>query len=129
LTEAATALGITPDALRQRIRRGRYRTEKEAGRVYVYLDTDRTKTERPTEQEPDALTSELRARVESLERQLEQEREANRENRRLLAAALERIPAIEAPDTEETTPEARTEAATAPEDVPAPWYRRWFGGS
>ena len=130
LTEAASELGITPDALRQRIRRGRYRTEKEAGRVYVYLDTDRTQTERPTEHRTDALTSELRARVESLERQLEQEREANRENRRLLAAALERIPAIEAPDTEETAPEARTEAATAPpEDVRAPWYRRWFGGA
>src|SRR5215208_6337190 len=83
LSEAASLLGITPDALRQRIRRGRYRAEKVAGRVYVYLDTDRTQTERPTEQGTDALIPELRARIESLERQLDQEREANRENRRL----------------------------------------------
>jgi hypothetical protein len=109
LSEAAALLGITPDALRQRIRRGRYHTEKKSGRVYVYLDTDRTQTEHPTEQGPDALTLELRARVESLERQLEQEREANRENRRLLAAALERIPAIEAPADERESPEMATD--------------------
>jgi hypothetical protein len=100
LSEAASLLGITPDALRQRIRRGRYHTEKEAGRVYVYLDTDRTQTERPTEQGTDALIPELRARIESLERQLDLEREANRENRRLLAAALERLPPqLEAPSS------------------------------
>jgi hypothetical protein len=40
----------------------------------------------------------MHSRIESLEVQLTQEREANRENRRLLAAALERIPAIESPE-------------------------------
>ena len=44
LQAAARELGITPDALRQRIRRGQYRSEKTEGRVYVYLDTDRTET-------------------------------------------------------------------------------------
>jgi hypothetical protein len=129
LSEAASLLGITPDALRQRIRRGRYHTEKEAGRVYVYLDSDRTQTERPTEQGTDVLIAELRARIESLERQLDLEREANRENHRLLAAALERVPPqLEAPSsstgeeghTQEDAPPAAQEARTAK------WYQRWF---
>jgi DNA-binding Lrp family transcriptional regulator len=39
LKEAAVALGISKDAVRQRIRRGTLRSDKgEDGRVYVYLD-------------------------------------------------------------------------------------------
>src|SRR5215218_5637555 len=50
----------------------------------------------------DALISEMRERISSLERQLEAERQANSEHRRLLAAALERIPpALEAPESPE----------------------------
>ena len=48
-----------------------------------------------------------------LERQVEEEREANRENRRLLAAALERIPPqIEAPREEREAPESASEEPT-----------------
>nr|MDP9458334.1 hypothetical protein [Actinomycetota bacterium] len=81
-------------------------------------------------------------RIASLERQLEAERGANRENRRLLAAALERIPAIEPPgprDEPETVAETsgRTDApeeptepqrtAQEPEGPPRrSWWRRWF---
>lgn len=43
----------------------------------------------PVNAASDALISEMRDRIESLERQLEQERQANSEHRRLLAAALE----------------------------------------
>ena len=49
-------------------------------------DTDQPQSDK------DALISEMRERVASLERQLESERQANSEHRRLLAAALERIP-------------------------------------
>jgi DNA-directed RNA polymerase specialized sigma24 family protein len=39
LRQAATLLGISKDAVRQRIRRGTLRSGKgEDGRVYVYLD-------------------------------------------------------------------------------------------
>jgi len=47
----------------------------------------------------------MRERISSLERQLEAERQANSEHRRLLAAALERIPpALEAPESPEALP-------------------------
>jgi hypothetical protein len=44
-----------------------------------------------------ALISEMRDRLRYVEGQLEAERQAHAEARRLLAAALERIPAIEVP--------------------------------
>ena len=43
------------------------------------------------------LVEVLREQVEDLRARLDREQEANRENRRLLAAALERIPELEAP--------------------------------
>ena len=74
-----------------------------------------------------------------LERQVEEEREANRENRRLQAAALERIPPqIEAPREEREVPESASEEPTStsppPEQQEATsrlqersWWRRMFG--
>jgi hypothetical protein len=58
------------------------------------------------------LVESLQDQVEYLREQLEREREANRENRRLLAAALERIlPQLEAPR------EAPPEAPESPESL------------
>jgi excisionase family DNA binding protein len=102
--EAAELLGTTVDAIRKRVQRGTIPYEKVPdGRVWILLDTvqdstgHRQDTDRP-QSDSGALISEMRARIESLERQLEQERQANSEHRRLLAAALERIPPqLEAP--------------------------------
>ena len=44
----------------------------------------------------------MESEIDHLREQLDKEREANRENRRLLAAALERIPAIEASEARES---------------------------
>ena len=75
-----------------RARRGTLEAERDAnGRLYVWLDTDETRDE------PSAQVSEMRGRIEDLREQLAAERQAHSEARRLLAAALERIPAIEAP--------------------------------
>jgi septal ring factor EnvC (AmiA/AmiB activator) len=49
-----------------------------------------------------ALVKHMKSEIDHLREQLDKEREANRENRRLLAAALERIPAIEAGDERES---------------------------
>ena len=51
------------------------------------------------------LVESLQDQVKYLREQLDAEREATRENRRLLAAALERIPELEAPP--DTPPEPR----------------------
>jgi hypothetical protein len=102
--QAAEVIGVTVDAIRKRISRGTIPHERdEDGRVWVLLDTDQDATsnipdsDRP-QSDSGALISEMRDRIASLERQLEQERQANSEHRRLLAAALERIPPqLEAP--------------------------------
>jgi chromosome segregation ATPase len=102
--QAAEVMGVTVDAIRKRISRGTIPHERdEDGRVWILLDTDQDAasnvqdTDRPLS-DSGALISEMRDRIASLERQLEQERQANSEHRRLLAAALERIPPqLEAP--------------------------------
>src|SRR5215211_7546561 len=89
LGDAADVLGLTVDAVRKRVKRGTLESEKDAdGRVYVFLDTD---------QESGAPRSDTERLISTLQEQLALEREAHAEARRLLAAALERIPALEAP--------------------------------
>jgi hypothetical protein len=104
LRQAAEILGVSKEAVRKRVIRGTLRSETgEEGRRYVYVDTggDESATG-----EGDALISEMRGRIEDLREQLQVERQAHAEARRLLAAALERIPPqLEAPT--ETPPEPR----------------------
>ena len=75
VVEAASALGITADAVRKRIKRGLLRAEKHAdGSWVVYLDGPvgpATHSDRPTSY-ADATT---RAYVALLERSLERERD------------------------------------------------------
>jgi hypothetical protein len=135
--DAAVALGISEGAVRMRVKRGTLPSTREGGRLYVLLNTDpTTDPDRPHERGY-GRTSEL---IATLREQLEAERQAHAEARRLLAAALERIPAIEAPaspearesnDTVEEEPErveSRPDIPGAQEGVQRPWYRRWFGG-
>jgi len=134
-------MGVTVDAIRKRITRGTIAHERdEDGRVWVILDTDEDTASkvRDTDQPPSdatALISEMRDRITSLEHQLEQERQANSEHRRLLAAALERIPPqLEPPKSPETVEGASEGVEPHPgteepqEAVQRPWWRRWFGG-
>ena len=126
--EAAEALGISVEAVRKRIERGQLGHERVDGRVYVYLDGDQTESGPDVEVESTALISEMNARIELLERQLEQANERDRENRRLLAAALERIPPqLEAPQTSEDAPGRPAEPSEGVQPHPeesTPWWRR-----
>jgi hypothetical protein len=103
LREAAETLGTSVDAVRKRIQRGTLESEKADGKVYVWLDDGAPRSD------IDTLISEMRAHNETLREQLEAERQAHAEARRLLAAALERIPPqIEPPrETPSEAPEAR----------------------
>ena len=134
--EAARVLGLSVDAIRKRVQRGTIDHEKaEDGRVWILLDADRTyhdtdqdETGRQPADRTDLLIAELQDRVRSLE-------ESNRENRRIIAALTQRIPAIEAP----TDAPGSSESASAgegsgaiPPDQDAPaqrrsWWREFFG--
>ena len=140
--QAADQLGISAEAVRGRIRRKTLQVEREGGAVYVLLegepqgrttaDQSRTTADQPDDR-TDALIAELQDRVRSLE-------EANRENRRIIAALTQRIPAIEAPASEATdareSPETRSKPRPSttgspepqtPAEPRPPWWRRWFG--
>src|SRR5215217_4833323 len=131
VSEAAARLGISEGAVRGRINRGTLEADRESGTVYVLLygehtaDTQKTTGGYPGEY--NALTSALEARIESLERQLEEARERDRENRRLLAAALERIPPqLEAPESREAPSEPPESTESPTPEQRAPWWRRMF---
>jgi hypothetical protein len=141
--DAADRLGTTVDAIRKRVQRDTIAYDKdESGRVWITLDADRTRqgtgqdtTGHRQDSESGVLISEMRDRIASLEHQLEQERQANSEHRRLLAAALERIPPqIEPPESPESEAspgpsDTPTEAPAEPQEgVQRPWWRRMFGG-
>ena len=131
VSEAAVALGISRDAVYKRIERNKIDHERDAdGQLYVYVDKSATGQRQNVQSESGALTSALEDRIESLERQLEAERGSSAELRRLLAAALERIPPqLEAPSEPRQAPETATETAegTAEGVERVPWWRRWFG--
>ena len=119
-----------------RVKRGILPSTREGGRLYVLLNIDPApEPDRPHDGTHDR-TSEL---IDTLREQLHAERQAHAEARRLLAAALEKIPAIEAPSearessqTVEEEPERAAEPHSATiesqESVQGPWYRRVFGG-
>ena len=133
--EAARRRGVKDDAIRKRIQRGTLRSEKdpEDGRVYVYLDTAHDGTQDTTydaaedaaedaSQAAVVLVEEMRDRIASLERMLDEEREARTEERRrhdtLMVTLLQRMPELEAPseDAQESTqPRKRS------------WWRMFFG--
>ncbi len=146
LKAAAEVLGISEDGVRKRLKRGSIPHDRdETGKLYVYLDASETKADTSADTSADApgagaghqigdrdeLIEELRDRVRALE-------EANRETRRLLAGALERIPAIEPPETpgapERPSEEPeKVDVADRPEEAQkgaerrSSWWRKWFG--
>src|SRR5215207_6073614 len=78
--EAATLLGIEKGSVKKRIQRGKLRSEKDAGgTTWVYLDKSQTSTGQSTgqsETDRGELVGELRDRVRSLERRLDDEGES-----------------------------------------------------
>jgi len=140
VAQAAEALGITTDAVRMRLSRGTLSSEKQEGRVYVLLEDDLTSD--VTSDSPGPARELVDAKDETirlLTQQLESERRANEENRRIIAALTARIPEIEAPSSAESresplSAEAGGQASTPPEGRPTPetaasrpWWRRIFG--
>jgi hypothetical protein len=144
VAQAADALGISQDAVRKRIRRDTIQSEKdETGRVYVYVPASETvhKTVQDTGKPPSdstALISSKDETIATLREQLEAERQAHAEARRIIAGLVERIPAIEAPSEPQESPgkveeepqraKPQPEASGAQESTQRPWWRRLLGG-
>ena len=150
VAQAAEILGVTVEAVRGRIKRKTLEHERHSGTVYVLLPADQMPTGRQpggdqsTDQPQSDSTALISAKDETiatLRDQLEAERQAHAEARRLLMAALERIPPqLEAPASPEAREsperggdereraESRPATGGAQEGVQKPWWRRVFGG-
>ncbi len=138
--EAALLLGLSVDAVRKRAERGSLKREKDPtdGTVYILLDTDHPASGQETSQRADGdetptsqLVDSLQDQVEHLRRELDIRNEELRRKDHLLAAALERIPAIEeAPpgprDADVSASEGRGGADVPPEPEKPSWWRRLF---
>jgi signal peptidase I len=107
VAEAARALGISESAVRKRVKRGKLEHEHAPnGRLIVYLDSAATSDE-PHEAKTERYVRGLEDRVEHLRKELDQERDANRENKLIIAALEERIAELEASQTATVEPERR----------------------
>src|SRR5215217_457937 len=138
---AAETLGVSVDAVRSRIRRGSLESEKDPdGRVYVWLGSDQSIDEPQRQVEGSReLIEVLQAQVEDLRARLDRETEANRENRRIIAGLIERVPELEpapsetpaespgSPERAAEEPERGTEGEATERSAERPWWRRVFG--
>jgi excisionase family DNA binding protein len=149
VAEASERLGISKEAVRKRISRGTLRADRDSdGMVRVYVLPSDTPSGTVTASE---LVEELREQVRYLRDQLDQERDANRENRRIIAALTSRIPELPAATEQASSSEAREspempadeqqgrgpipdagglrgEDSSPLEPISLPWWRRMFGG-
>ncbi len=107
VADAALLLGTSAEAVRMRVKRGTLASEKVGGTVYVLLNADQTRPNTKqrynrtknkttnTTQDQTSLVDVLQEQVTYLREQLDQEREANRENRRIIAGLVQRVPELE----------------------------------
>jgi len=152
VAQAAGLLGITEGAVRSRIKRGTLPTAKEGGTVFVLLGGGTSEANQspnagePTDQSG-LVVAQLLDRVASLERQLERRGDETERLHQIIAGLAQAnaeqartIRAIEAPATQEESPEdavtveeeperaePRSGAPGAQEGAQRPWWRRMFG--
>ncbi len=137
--EAARELDISTDAVRKRIARGSLESDRPNGHVLVWLDGGGTETDKEAQGERRGeLVEMLTDQVAYLRSQLDQERQAHAEARRIIGGLVQRVPELEASGESSTNaPEARVRP---PEDIgrgtvhrehqtdvrPRSWWRRSF---
>jgi hypothetical protein len=134
VSDAAKALGVTVQAVHGRVNRGTLPHEREDGKIYVFLPDDEVGDQQTFNTDVHAVynayITSLKSEIESLKQDREVWQEEARRKDHLLAAALERIPALEAPPegTESpTAPSNGEEKASVPPDAEnRSWWRRIF---
>ena len=134
VAEAAVRLGVTQDAIRQRIRRDSIPHEKdESGRVYVFLDPTNTDHDGVYEEYHDDVRDRVRdALIDELRKQNDFLRAELERKDAILLTMAQRIPELEPATEAPASPE--TSAAVAGEGVETPlaaqkpsWFKRFFG--
>ena len=156
--EAARALGISPEAVRNRLSRGTLESIKENGTVYVLLAPDMVRhtadrfSDRSSDmsggtsrhisdapEDPSPLISAKEETISVLKAQLEAERAASAELRRIVAGLVQRVPELEpANDSSPEPPEppvtssGETDQGVASPEQQEPtqrrsWLRAFFG--
>ena len=147
LREAAELLDTSTEAVRKRAARGSLRSDRQNGRVLVWVDEGRTEGGREAQVDREALLEskdetisilreQLRLRAEEIQRRdviISQLTQAN-------AALAARVPELEAAESHEEAAEAaetveyepereKPHSATveAQEGTQRPWWQRWFG--
>jgi len=138
VAEASEVLGVTVEAVRGRIKRGTLDHERTDKGVFVFLEADQTidpprpDTDLAADQpqsDSAALISAKDETIAALREQLEAERQAHAEARRLLMAALERIPPqIEAREGH-VNPPSRSRMSRRGQRAPPRCLIRGSGGS
>ena len=158
VADAALLLGLSEDAVRSRLRRGTLRRETgRDGTVFVVLGTDRPASyQRPTDNRStnqqndrqtagqsidshvdsrggsetyrDELVEALRDELAHLRDQLDRERDASAELRRIVAGLVQRVPELEAAPEPRNAPKTASEG-TVNGNVPSEpervsWLRR-----
>lgn len=149
MKEAAEALDTSVDAIRKRIQRGTLESERQDGKVYVWLGEDRTDESYTLTSAKDETIAELKDRVASLEHQLQLRAEEIQRRDVIISQFAQRIPELPQAEQEESseahesadgdseeaeTAESRTEQADSqissqhPQERKRSWWRRMFGG-
>ncbi len=149
VAEAARQLGVSPEAVRKRIKRGTIEHDQDPdGLTYVYVEVDNpvANPSPDTVSNPhlERLLQNQEREIEYLRAQLEEANTRDRENRRIIAGLTQRIPELEAPPQSAQEAESVAEGAsgggesreeasdehTEPESATerrVPWWRRLLG--
>ena len=135
--DAARVLGISEDAVRMRVKRGKLQSDKINGRLYVLLANEPTQDPTGTDLASELL-EELRSRVSYLEGIISTRDEEIRRRDVIISQLTQRIPEIEPAASE--PPDGNERATTVhqgtrhqngsvspQESVQRPWWRRVFG--
>lgn len=139
VAEAAHRLGLSKDAVRQRIRRGTIGYEKDTeGRIFVLLSPETTQADGVHDDVDNAILydyiEELKGRIRHLEGELERRGEEAARAQHIIAGLVQRVPAIEAPPDAPPEPrespvsatEETSGTQTPPQEERPSWWQRLF---
>ena len=130
IREAARLLGVSESAIHKRVQRGTLAHDKEPdGRVFVYLDgVSDAVSDDVRHPSTEALISEMRSRIDFLERELLARSEEVRRRDAILMNMTEAMKALNpaAPPEPRDGHETAAEGPDRAEPRPS-WWRRFFG--